>query len=532
MSEEQQNSAYIAENESAEADSIFGDAPRSEQQAEKTGGMSKNAKVLLACGCLLLGLAAGTAAAVLLLKNDDGGADPDSVLDSLTDPDEKAGLLLNEGVADNVSEIRISNADTFTVKRLTAELTAAEQYGIEGWEDIRLDQNLVSTLAKNGSQMEAAELVEENPADPAKYGLADPAATVDIDYVDGIKFHLLVGDKSPMDAAKTYCMAGDKVYLVNTSLVANYQKAPEAFISNVVLAEPEQDVYPIVENVRITRKDLDWDMYMEYDYANAEDDSIGGTAATHVLREPLFSYLSVDRSVDVTNGMFGLEACEIAQVHPTEADLKRAGLDDPFCTVVMNCDNGESYTLTIGDTYENADGKTLYYTYLAGENLLYGVTAEEDIWATVQPGDITSANIFNTYVWNIKTLDVSARGEERHFTCDGNGSDDTGFEVKEGTKEIETERFRLLYRFLLNIYGEEMCFEELPDREPDGEVHITTLNGREDYTISFYQISDLKMMVARDGVPSYIIRTSCLDTLAYNLSVFDDASQSFRESWQ
>ena len=77
-----------------------------------------------------------------------------------------------------------------------------------------------------------------------------------------------------------------------------------------------------------------------------------------------------------------------------------------------------------------------------------------------------------------------------------------------------------------------MCFEELPDREPDGEVHITTLNGREDYTISFYQISDLKMMVARDGVPSYIIRTSCLDTLAYNLSVFDDASQSFRESWQ
>ena len=73
---------------------------------------------------------------------------------------------------------------------------------------------------------------------------------------------------------------------------------------------------------------------------------------------------------------------------------------------------------------------------------------------------------------------------------------------------------------------------EVPEGEPDAQVHLTTQNGKEDYTIAFYKISDLKTIVARDGVPSYVIRTSALDTLSYNLSIFDDASKEFKTTWQ
>ena len=96
-------------------------------------------------------------------------------------------------------------------------------------------------------------------------------------------------------------------------------------------------------------------------------------------------------------------------------------------------------------------------------------------------------------------------------------------------EDCDTERFRLLYRFLLYIYGEELYIGEVPEGEPDAQVHLTTQNGKEDYTIAFYKISDLKTIVARDGVPSYVIRTSALDTLSYNLSIFDDASKESKE---
>ena len=85
---------------------------------------------------------------------------------------------------------------------------------------------------------------------------------------------------------------------------------------------------------------------------------------------------------------------------------------------------------------------------------------------------------------------------------------------------------------LVSIYGEEFYIGELPEGEPDAEVHLKNQNGREEYTISFYRVSDLRTIVVRDGIPSYCIRSSCLDTLAYNMEHFDDASVEFKTTWQ
>jgi hypothetical protein len=163
-------------------------------------------------------------------------------------------------------------------------------------------------------------------------------------------------------------------------------------------------------------------------------------------------------------------------------------------------------------------------------NELFGVTNENAAWLTVQPGDITSANIFVTNVWNIGTLEV--KDAENDFLIEGEGTKQEDYVVTKNGKPCDTERFRTLYRFLLYVYGEELYIGEIPDAKPDAEVHLTTQNGKEDYTISFYKQSDLKTIVARDGIPSYVIRTSALDTLSYNLSIFDDAATEFKTTWQ
>lgn len=520
MSEEKKQE-YIAENADAEADTIFGDAPvPAPAPVTKKTGTSGNTKLLLG-GIGALVLLGGGLTAMLLLNQEQEEAD------SSPESSQAENITLNHFNADDVVSVEIINADSFTVTRELVDNTAI--YSIDGYEDVALDNSLLSTIVSNGSKLEAASLVEEQPDDLAKYGLAEPAAAVTLHYADGNAFTFTVGDASPMTSSQTYCEYEGDVYLIRNSLIANYKKTADEFLSLSILAEPAKEFYPIVDSLRIERKDIDYDIYMEYDYENADDDSVGGTAATHVMMEPVFSYLSVDRSVAVTNGMFGLNASEIAVIRPTDADLKKAGLDDPFCSVTMACDNGSTYHLLLGDTYETEGGKTCYYAQFEDVPLIYGIAEENAVWATVQPGDITSANIFTSYVWSIASLELTTPDETILF--EGEGIKQEDYEVTKNGEACNNERFRQLYQFLLNVYGEDLFMGDMPTGDPDLSVRLTTQDGRQDYTVSFYRQSGVKTIVARDNA-CFTIRTSCLEALLHNLDIFDDVDTDFQTTWQ
>ncbi len=526
QSEREEELRALAE---AGQDTFFADAAQPQAKPEKTGGMSKNAKGLIAGVAALVLLGGGLTAALLLTGNDDAQSGNDG--DSTVDTTEAAEMIsLNESLAEDVTKVEISGADDFTVYRVSeATEDAKAVYSIKGLEDIPLNENLLSTVVNNASSLSANQLVEENASDLSKYGLADPAADVTMQYADGAQFSFAVGAVSPMDSTMTYCAVDGDVYLVKSSLMANYQKESLFFVSTTILEEPAEADYPIVDSVRIQREDLDYDIYLEYDYEN-ENKSSGGTAASHIMREPIFAYLNVEKSVDVTNGMFGLSAFEVVSVHPTTTELKDAGIMVPFCTVTMKCDNGKTYTLNLGTTYTSESGTECYYAYLDGTDVLYGVSETAAVWATMEAGDITSANIFGTMVWNIATLDVTVNGKTLAF--EGEGDDDDNYVVTKNGEPCETERFRLFYRFLLGIYGEELCLgEELPDREPDASVHVVTQDGSEDYTVAFYKLDNLNMMVTVNDQPSYKIRTSCLDAIEHNIDIFD-TNEEFTTTWR
>jgi hypothetical protein len=530
--EENQNAQMQPEDSQAGMDTFFADTTVKTPAPEKKKKMSGSVKALIAAVIALAVLGGGLAAMQLLQNKGDASTDSsEEDTESTTETDES--LVLNPNESGDVVKVEISNTTDFTVYLLTEETdTESAVYTIEGLEDLTLDSSLLSTLVNNGSDLSAAQLVEENPEDLSKYGLAEPASVVTLTYADGAVFTMQIGDQSPLDSTYTYCETDGKVYLVKTSLMANYKKADTSFISKTVLAEPDDEDYPIVESVRIEREDLDYDIYLEYDYDLAEDDSTGGTAATHVMKEPVSFYLDVESSTDVTNGMFGLTAGEIAAVHPTEEELAQAGItEESFCTVTMVCDDGNTYVLRLGDTYTTEDGTVYYYAYLEGVNLLYGVTEDNAVWATVQPGDIISGNIISTYVWDIATLDVSVGDSKLSFV--GAGEDQDSYVVTKNGETCDTERFRLFYRFLLGIYGEDTCIgESVPESEPDASVHLTSQDGKEDYTVEFYKLTSIKTLVTINGVSCFTIRTSCLDTLTNNIEIFDDTNEDFVTTWQ
>lgn len=532
MSEKELSQNQETEESQAGMDTFFADAPAPVIDTPSEKGMSKNIRGLLAAVAALAVL--GSVLAIVLLTGqsdeDTSSIDVDTLANQLLD-DEAGAVLLNPESADELKEIQIENTEQFRVYQNGRTEEDKAVYTIEGYEDIPLDTGYISTLVNNASELSADQLIEEHAEDLSKYGLSEPISQVVMTYADGTEFQFSIGSVSPMDSTKTYCAVGDSVYLIKTSLMTNYQKNIHFFLSKVMLEEPADADYPIVESVRIERQDLDYDLYMEYAYDVVEDDSVGGTAATHVLREPLVAYLNVEKSSDVTNGIFGLTAAEMVTIHPTEADLENAGIDNPFCTVTTVCDDGNTYILKLGNTYTMESGSTAYYACLEGVDILYGVAETRAVWATVQPGDITSANIFGTYVWDIANLEVTAGAERLNFV--GEGEDAKTYSVTKNGETCDTERFRLFYKFLLNIYGEELALgNDMPTSAPDAEVHLTTQDGKEDYTISFYKNGGLNAMIAVNGTPTYKIRSSCIDTLLHNIEIFDQSGEEFTMTWQ
>ncbi|MBR2914046.1 MAG: DUF4340 domain-containing protein [Oscillospiraceae bacterium] len=531
MSKEEKQSMQEQDDElQAGMDTFFAEPSPKQEQQKKTGGMSKTTKGLIA-GVSVLVLLGGGLTAAMLLRDQDGESSGNNSSSGNTQPTEEQELIpLNENLAEDLTQVEIKGKDTFTMFRVS-EKTEEESavYSIKGMEDLPLSNNLLSTLANNACELYAYDLVEENAENLDKYGLAKPDAQITMHYEDGTKFSMSIGMESPLDNVYTYAQVGDDVYLVKSSPMENYRKETTFFLSTTILEEPEQSDYPIVESVRIEREDLEYDIYLEY-VEEDEDASQGGAVASHVMREPVFAYLTPDKSTDVTNGMFGLYAAQVVAAHPTDDELEDAGILEPFCTVTMKCDNGKTYSLYLGDTYQTESGdQKCYYAYLDGVDVLYGVSADNAVWATMKPGDITSENILNTYVWDIATLDVSANGKKIRFEGEG---DKDSYEVKKDGVACDKERFRLFYRFLLYVYGEELYLDgEIPDAAPDTSIHVVTQDGSEDILVEFYKLDNLNALVVINGQPTYKTRASSMEAIEKNIEIFD-TNEEFITIWR
>ena len=247
-------------------------------------------------------------AAFLLLR--DGGTEESS--GNSGEESSTASISLVSQESNDVTSIDVTNSTgSFEVVR-TAEATddGNATYAIAGWEDLPTDTSTIWTLPNNASSLEADGVVEENCSDLAKFGLDEKTAiAVTLHFADGSDYAFRVGN-AVSGGSDTYVAPADTdtVYTVRTSLVANFSKASTDFLSKTVLEEPAEDDYPIVNSVKVERKDIDYVLELDYDKNSAKSDSLSGSVATHVMVSPVPAYLSPDRSKDVTNGMFGLKA--------------------------------------------------------------------------------------------------------------------------------------------------------------------------------------------------------------------------------
>lgn len=498
--------------------------------------MNKQLKGILA-GCGFLAVL-GTVLGVLVLT--DHGGDEESSAGTETEEVE----LWSYTSAD-VSKIRVEQPgkEPFTANRRMEEIASTDingsptteqvaNYYLEGFEKLPMNTTGIRLLATRATDVHAVTTIAEHASadELAKYGLDNPVkVTLTVDNADDISF--LIGDKTPVSTYTYLSMAGsDTVYTVSSSAMEPYLDDMLSYLGTELTAKQADDDTRVVQSTRIARKDLDYDMYFVFDPYYQENTN-SGSAAMHVMEEPIHALLNAEKSAAATHGLFELNASEVLTPFPTDADMQKAGLDDPFVRVTTEMSDGTQMVLRYGNTYTDKDGKKMYYGYYDGLDCIYGFAEDSTIYDDVTPDDIASRIIIDMFVWDVGTVRAQAGDTKLDFTITANDQTDAVVKLN-GADYENVERYRQFYSFLLKTASEDLILTQPDDVGAEmASLYIAAKGDKRSYDIKFYEAGGMKAYIEVDGQIRFRCRKSYVSTLIENIQKFSDESQAFTMSW-
>lgn len=538
--------------ESENASDFFSADPMARYKKEEkksASGIKKNV-ILIICGvAIVAALAAGVAGIAVTGL----GKDSTNTTESET-ADPNAITLFDGESSDNVKTVELTNSKgTFEIYRSKdAKGDDSAEFALKGYEDYKQDSSIVGTIANNPVGMSTNQTVAENVSDLSKYGLGDDAIKVTVTMDNGESKSFRVGSKTADSSYNYFCLEGENtVYTVDVSKVNNFAYGTDEFISKKIEDALDEDGSLHVESIDIKRSDINYDIVLQYDDSLAEENdsssSQSSTSSTSkkvnlVMKEPVECNLNSEKASDTTNCIFGLSASEIVKLGPSDEDFKKCGLDNPESEVTIKTSDSKTYVLKIGNEYlkgsddstnstENTSSIKYKYIYVEGaENIIYGISEEKLKWVYVQPIDISSKILMDSYVWDIGSLKVEVPGKETmEFVGTGSSKDD--YKVTKNGKECDTERYRQFYAFLIKAYGEEFAFDEQPKGDPMLTVTYKEQKNEKGKTISFYDAGNTKSLIVIDGKPAFKCRKSFVEAVLSNIDIFD-TDKNFATTWE
>lgn len=481
--------------------------------------MNGKVKGTIACGIVAAGLAG---ALVFLNPKDDNNnaAETSSELPAAESLVADESVLILEKGADEINSVKVTNENgSYTLKKKN-ELFRVEELG-----EISQDDYLTNGAIDCCGCMDAEKMVEENASDLEKYGLSTPRGTIEVSYTDGTSAKVEIGDVA-YDENKTYVKtdSSNAVYMMNTATLTHFLEPATVFADLTLIPQPDENSWPEYGKEVITRNDWDYKAVFENDPGNNE-----GIVAAQVMTEPVFAYLNVTGSTDVTHGMWGLKASDCILPFPDEESLKEYGLDEPRCVVELSGE-GYDYTLTVGSQAFDPDipeGDTPvvlgYYCTLKGAegcDAVYLIPTESLPWVTFKVEDVLSNLITANFVVDLKELSVEKNGTKTVYEITSNGSsaDETPAELTKVTqdgKELDVQEFKKLFQYIITCPTTEICFDE-PSGEPEYIITQTDNEGSTD-VIELYKDSARRYIVKLGGKPSFRIPSTWTETLDENI---------------
>lgn len=490
--------------------------------------MKGNIKLIIVFGIIVVLLAA--AVVFMSISDKKESNETDTETDSAVS-EQTTKLLYDKNPAD-ISKLTITNSTgSYEVTRF-GEGDAAV-WGVEELLSVPVNSSAINTFIEKAATMTVQQTVVEDAPDLSIYGLNNPAASVKVQFTDSANTvkELCIGNTTPASSTKTYfCFSGEKtVYTVNTSDVSCFLTDKYDCINKVVYtaftpsnAEDTTD-YTRINKMVISRKDLDYDIEIEYDKRLDDPDTMAGNSSYHIMTSPVKLDLNPDKSADVTGLVFGLTAASVEVINPTDEQMAEYGLSDPYADIFMDISGGDFHMIVGSQTPD----KTGRYCYAQDIDIIYVFDNASLPWVTIMPLDITSTIITFNYVYSLKSLDVIGGDVSAHFTM--SGTEDKDFAVQVNGNDIDKDLFKNFYQYILRAPAEELYLEDIiTEQEPSLVITINAENNTDE--LRFISIENRRTVIVVNGKPSFTCKTSYVDRLFENLRLIENG-EDIITSW-
>jgi len=98
-------------------------------------------------------------------------------------------------------------------------------------------------------------------------------------------------------------------------------------------------------------------------------------------------------------------------------------------------------------------------------------------------------------------------------------------------QEVATERFRLLYTYLLKTAAEDLVLEDVTvSGTPMASILLERQDGKRTTNVAFYEADGMRAYIVVDGEVRFMCRKAYVNTLISNMEIFHTDAE-FTMTW-
>lgn len=376
-----------------------------------------------------------------------------------------------------------------TEKSTSEALTDRITWVIEDYDDVSLNSNKMSDMARIMFSMTAAKVLMDKGENLSEYGLQPPLTTVVGKYKDGSSTILNIGVKTP---AKDYYYAtieGDPaIYLLYTSVGdrANYGFND---VIDKTLPEINSDFLQYAYIHSTGNPEIEFDFKGSEAEKNADLETYGVIALTMMKPyEGREMYLS-NFQTSFMEPLGTLSLGDLVDASPS--DLAPYGLDDPEGILRLK-DNENELHLLFGD---KADDDNVYVKYADRPSVFL---MRQSALQTIQKVDVfkfINRFVALTFIDNCDKIEITGQGTTyvallNHETIPPETEEDEEDTIIKPTingQEVQEKAFKTYYQSLIGISYDTEIETYVPDTDPVVTITYTMNNGEPPAVARYYE---------------------------------------------
>lgn len=410
-----------------------------------------------------------------------------------TNPDTATNLELAKMDTSLIDSLRLVNQNADL--KLTLEEAVWKS---EAEPDRPINQEKVVDLLSLAAVVNAKQLIMEKPADPAEYGLAEPAIYFEAVQSDGKALRLNIGDKAITgDGYYAQVNDSDTVYLLDTSYGTRmaYSDLDMTVIENTPVITAES-----IQHILVEKKDGN-NFELLYDKDNTADKTGSGMFPWVVL-QPYEEGYSAD-GTKVSELLTNYTSLEYVQnIDYAGKEPEKYGLEEPLAAITIGYyetrtepldkpetdpNTGEeitektytedkSYKLYVG----NSDGGENYYVRPEDSSSVYTMKAEAvDKMLQTEPFSVLSSFIIIPNIETVNKATINIDGQP--YTMEikrETAKDETGQEITKATyyyngKTVEEQVFKDVYQIMIGAGYDKEIGEPVKEEDFRPTLSIT-----------------------------------------------------------